>query len=313
MAAFCRRHGYRGGEDRRTAADRLRARTGRRRSACPPTTLTAIISAQIQLLRAVQATIAEIEKRIAGCVAAHPRARLLAALPGVGTINLAQLLAEVGPILDRVESAEQAATECGAAPVTKASGKSQRGLLPLRGQHAEPARPSPPSPTTPACNHPGPASSMPTLDRRGKRNPHAVRIVARAWLRVIWACWHTGNPYDPATHARTPATDQHQQLDSGNSSATSPARSTGTSLEQPPPPRQPPSIQRRLDEHRSIERFQQTLDAGGPTPMPQPIRDRASRALPAWIHDDNHHRTHSAIGGRHTHQQAQTTWPEHHN
>ena len=31
-------------------------------------------------------------------------------------INLAQLLAEVGPILDRVDSAEQAATECGAAP-----------------------------------------------------------------------------------------------------------------------------------------------------------------------------------------------------
>ena len=32
---------------------------------------------------------------------------------------------------------------------------------------------------------------------RGKRNPHATRIVARAWLRVIWACWHTGTPYDP--------------------------------------------------------------------------------------------------------------------
>jgi hypothetical protein len=29
----------------------------------------------------------------------------------------------VGPILDRVSSAEQAAAECGAAPVTKASGK----------------------------------------------------------------------------------------------------------------------------------------------------------------------------------------------
>jgi transposase len=47
----------------------------------------------------------------------------LASLPGVGTINLAQLLAEVGPILDRVDSAEHAAAECGAAPVTKASGK----------------------------------------------------------------------------------------------------------------------------------------------------------------------------------------------
>jgi hypothetical protein len=52
-------------------------------------------------------------------VAAYPRARLLAHLPGVGTINLARLLAEVGPILDRATSAEQAASECGTAPVTR--------------------------------------------------------------------------------------------------------------------------------------------------------------------------------------------------
>ena len=35
---------------------------------------------------------------------------------------------------------------------------------------------------------------------RGKPNPHATRIVARAWLRVIWACWHTNTPYDPCAH-----------------------------------------------------------------------------------------------------------------
>lgn len=35
---------------------------------------------------------------------------------------------------------------------------------------------------------------------RGKRNPHATRIVARAWLRVIRACWHNGTPYDPEAH-----------------------------------------------------------------------------------------------------------------
>ena len=36
--------------------------------------------------------------------------------------------------------------------------------------------------------------------RRGKRHPHAVRILARAWLRVMWACWHTDTIYDPAKH-----------------------------------------------------------------------------------------------------------------
>jgi hypothetical protein len=36
--------------------------------------------------------------------------------------------------------------------------------------------------------------------RRGKHHPHAVRILARAWLRVIWACWHNDTIYDPARH-----------------------------------------------------------------------------------------------------------------
>ena len=40
-----------------------------------------------------------------------------------------------------------------------------------------------------------------TARHRGIRHPHAVRIVARAWLRVIWACWHTHTVYDPTHHA----------------------------------------------------------------------------------------------------------------
>ena len=35
---------------------------------------------------------------------------------------------------------------------------------------------------------------------RGHRHPHAVRIVARAWLHVIWRCWQDHRPYDPARH-----------------------------------------------------------------------------------------------------------------
>jgi hypothetical protein len=35
---------------------------------------------------------------------------------------------------------------------------------------------------------------------RGKRNPHATRIVARAWIRFIWACWHSGIPYASIAH-----------------------------------------------------------------------------------------------------------------
>jgi hypothetical protein len=35
---------------------------------------------------------------------------------------------------------------------------------------------------------------------RGKRHPHAIRILARAWIRVIWRCWHDGVAYNPELH-----------------------------------------------------------------------------------------------------------------
>jgi transposase len=36
---------------------------------------------------------------------------------------------------------------------------------------------------------------------RGKDHPHAVRILARAWIYVIWRCWQEGIAYDPAKHS----------------------------------------------------------------------------------------------------------------
>lgn len=35
---------------------------------------------------------------------------------------------------------------------------------------------------------------------RGHDHPHAVRILARAWLHIIWRCWQDGTPYDPERH-----------------------------------------------------------------------------------------------------------------
>ena len=122
LAAFCRRHAYRGGKPPAELLARLRA-APIPSSGLAPAVLAQLIGAQVQLLRSLQATIGELETAITQRVAQHPRAKLLRGLPGVGTINLAQLLAEVGPILDRVSTAEQAAAECGAAPVTRASGK----------------------------------------------------------------------------------------------------------------------------------------------------------------------------------------------
>ena len=34
----------------------------------------------------------------------------------------------------------------------------------------------------------------------GKRHPHAARILACAWIRVVWPCRQAGIPYDPDRH-----------------------------------------------------------------------------------------------------------------
>ncbi len=35
---------------------------------------------------------------------------------------------------------------------------------------------------------------------RGHDHPHAIRILARAWIRVIWRCWLDAVPYEPSKH-----------------------------------------------------------------------------------------------------------------
>jgi len=198
MASFCRRHSYRGGKPPAALLARLRS-APTAPVGIPAATLATLVGAQVDLLQTLLGTIAELEARIATRVATHPRAKLLASLPGVGTINLAQLLAEVGPILDRVSSAEHAAAECGAAPVTRASGKTSgvyfRWAANRRARKALTAFAHNSRLLSPWAAH-----LYADARARGKRNPHATRIVARAWLRVIWACWQRATPYNPAEH-----------------------------------------------------------------------------------------------------------------
>jgi hypothetical protein len=98
--------------------DRLSNPTGRR-------------PARPRLLRSLQTAIGELETAIKQQVAQHPRAKLLRGLPGVGTINLAQLLAEVGPILDRVSTARAGRRRMRRGASHQGLGQDQRGLLPL--------------------------------------------------------------------------------------------------------------------------------------------------------------------------------------
>ena len=199
LAMFCRRHSYRGGRTPAQLLQRLRqaaiAPVG-----LDPIVLTELVRAQAQLIQTALQTIAQLDAAIGALLLAHSKAHLLAPLPRIGEINLAQVIAEIGPLLDRCASADQAAAACGVAPVTRQSGKSRNVQFRFSSNararvaltcFADNARHS-----SPWAQHLYTAARQ-----RGLRHPHAVRIVARAWLRVIWACWHTGTVYDPSRHA----------------------------------------------------------------------------------------------------------------
>src|SRR5690606_22847240 len=100
MKTFGRRHSY---CSRRDPAGLV----GRLRSAREPTEalaseiLAELVRAQARLLRTLLATIADLDRAMGAALLEHSKAQLLAPLPRIGEINLAQVIGEVGPILAR--------------------------------------------------------------------------------------------------------------------------------------------------------------------------------------------------------------------
>jgi transposase len=204
LAAFLRRHSYCG---RRSASELLvRLRQAPRPvQLLDPDVVGELVHAQVQLVRTLLGSIAGLDHAIAATLDQHEKAQLLRPLPRVGTISLGQIVAEVGPLLDRSVSSDEAAALCGAVPVTKHSGQHHAVCF----RHATNAK-ARKALTLYADNsrHASPWAERVYRDARarGCRHAHAVRILARAWLRIIWACWHTDTPYNPA---RRRSRDRH--------------------------------------------------------------------------------------------------------
>jgi len=132
-------------------------------------------------------------------ITAHADGAVVMSFPRAGRINAAQILAELGDDRARFATDDQLAAEAGVAPVTYASGK-HRGVA-FRWACNKRLRQAL---TCFADNsrHSSPWAAAVYAQARGRGcdHPHAVRILARAWVRVLWRCWQTRTPYDPTTH-----------------------------------------------------------------------------------------------------------------
>jgi transposase/transposase IS116/IS110/IS902 family protein len=201
LETFCKRHGYSGKRPGSVLLERLRAAPAPA-SRLGQQTIARLVGIQVRLVRAIRATIRELDTAIAEAVKTHPWANLIAGLPRIGTINLGQVIGEIGPMLERTTSCAQLAAETGAAPVTKESGKHRT----VNFRHAVNRRARQALMTFADNSRHGNdwATTIYNQARaRGKHHPHAVRILARAWLRVIWACWRDKTRYDPTIHHAT--------------------------------------------------------------------------------------------------------------
>lgn len=200
MAAFCAQHAYSG----RRSPEELLARL---HQAPAPVCADLEMEAKGELTRCLTRILARLveqirlmSSRIEHHIASLEDGRILMSFPRAGRICAAQILAELGCVRERFDSVERLAAEAGVTPVTYASGKSKSVAFRWACNHR--------LRTAVTCladnsRHANPwAADIYTRARaRGCDHPHAVRILARAWLRVIWRAWTDRKPYDPSLHA----------------------------------------------------------------------------------------------------------------
>jgi transposase len=207
LASFLVQHAYSG---RRSAADllvRLRAAPTGLASDAETEARGEIVRALVGVLERLILAIAKLSSRIEQAVAQLPDGRIVMSFPRAGRINAAQILAELGDVRERFPTEEQLAAEAGVCPVTHASGKSRgvvfrwacnKNLRVALTCFADNSRHACPW----ASEHAREGAAIYQKARqRGCKHAHAVRILARAWVRVLWRAWQDGKLYDPARHA----------------------------------------------------------------------------------------------------------------
>jgi transposase len=177
---------------RLTAAPRGATGADSEASACITRALLAVLASLTSQIKILSGQIGE-------QLAAHADQHIFTSLPRSGTVRAARLLAEIGDCRARFPTPKHLPASPAPRPPTRQSGKMRAVTFrwacdkQLRDAVTDFAGDS---------RHASPwaAGLYQRARARGHDHPHAVRILARAWLFVIWHCWQDGTAYDPARH-----------------------------------------------------------------------------------------------------------------
>jgi transposase len=199
MASFCTRQKYSGRRTPQELLERLHQAPAVAVAALEMKAKGQLVLALVRVLVPLVEQIQAVTKRIEAYVESLEDGRILMSFPRAGRVCAAQILAEMGSVRERFDSVERLAAMAGVTPVTLESGKSK--IVAFRW----------------ACNHrlraaltcmagnsrhasAWAAHIYDEARARGCDHPHATRILARAWLRVLWRAWKDRQPYDPERH-----------------------------------------------------------------------------------------------------------------
>jgi transposase len=162
-------------------------------------TLAHTTRAHLAVLTSLVTQIKALTEHIGDQLTRHTDAQIFTSLPRSGTVRAARLLAEIGDCRARFPDPDSLIGLAGVAPSTRQSGKHK--VVSFRWAVDKQLRDA-------VCDfaadsrraHPWAAHLYNQATARGKDHPHATRILARAWLYIIWRCWQDNAPYDPGQH-----------------------------------------------------------------------------------------------------------------
>jgi transposase len=199
LAAFLARNAYCGRRPALELLDRLRNALVVEVGELEMEAKGEVVRALVAALEPVVAQIQRLTAAIEHAIGEHPDGPMITSFPRIGRLNAAQILAELGDDRHRFANDDHLAAEGGVAPVTYASGK-HRGVAMRRACNKRLRRAI-------TCWADNSRRASLWANRiydaarsRGCDHPHAVRILARAWTRVLWRCWHDRRPYDIQEH-----------------------------------------------------------------------------------------------------------------
>lgn len=199
MAAFLKKHGYSGQQKPAQLVDKLQSAAVGISSGSEMNARKAVVLAVVSVIETLNKSIKNLDKQIEALLGEHPDAEIFTSLPRSGTINAAKMLAEWGDSRQAYDGAESVAALAGMSPVTKRSGKHlsvsfrwacNKNFRNAMAGFANNSR----------LESKWAADIYDRARARGADHPHAVRILARAWVRVIYRCWIDRVAYSDKTH-----------------------------------------------------------------------------------------------------------------